>query len=77
MLPDIEIYGLLRTLFVLHLQTNIMLTSFLRGSQAPGSTSDSQVIGDSAPVPVRGGLSRAEGPFQLRQVNTLVMKVFL
>ncbi|KAJ1528582.1 hypothetical protein ONE63_006985 [Megalurothrips usitatus] len=48
-------------------ETSIMLSSFLRGSQAPRpqSPNSSQTPGEGPPVAVRGGLSRAEGPFQL------------
>lgn len=47
-----------------------MLPSFLRGSQAldphAQSPNSSQITGEGMPMAVRGGLSRAEGPFQLR-----------
>lgn len=54
------------------MQTSIMLSSILRGSQGPQSPGTSQLVGDGTPVAVRGGLSRAEGPFQLRLVIRLL-----
>ncbi|XP_034239264.1 autophagy-related protein 9A [Thrips palmi] len=48
-------------------ETSIMLSSFLRRSQAPDpqSPNSSQMAGEGMPMAMRGGLSRAEGPFQL------------